>query len=157
MLFAKSISKSKNNSSRMSEYASRIRKLQQQMGIQGTKFDDDILDEQDLNQIQQDTDKDEIQHNNVRVVPKMIYCRYVPLKERAPDYDDVMDKSSQIIGTKDLARLSPREEIFSKPRFRSRKSYQHIASKKGTHRAGSKNESWTRHDGNIITYVNPGN
>ena len=57
----------------MSEYASRIRKLQQEMGIQGTKFDDDILDEQDLNQIQQDTDKDEIQHNNVRVVPKMIY------------------------------------------------------------------------------------
>jgi hypothetical protein len=26
-------------------------------------------------------------------------CRYVPLKERVPDYDDVTDKSSQINGT----------------------------------------------------------
>ena len=106
----------------MSEYASRIRKLQQEMGIQVTKFDSDIPEEQDLNQIQQDTDNDEIQHKNVRVAPKMINsCQYVPLNEREPDYDDVMDKSSQIIGTKDLARPGPREEIFSKPRLRRRR------------------------------------
>jgi hypothetical protein len=152
------ISRSQNNSDGMSEYASRIRKLQLEMGIQVTKFDDDILGELHLNQIQQDTDEDEIQHKNVRVAPKMINsCRYVPLKERAPDYDDVMDKSSQIIGTKDLARPSPREDIFYKPRIRSSKSCQHITSKMDTHRAGSKNTSWTRHDGNTITYVNPGN
>jgi len=30
-------------------------------------------------------------------------------------------------------------------------------SKKGTHRAGSKNTFWTRYNGNTITYVNPGN
>jgi hypothetical protein len=86
-------------------------------------------------------------------------CRYVPLKERVPDYDDVTDKSSQINGTKDLARPGPREEIFSKPRFRRRrrKSCQYIASKKGTHRATSKNTFWTRYDENTITYVNPGN
>ena len=51
------ISKSHDNSAGMSEYASRIRKLQQEMGIQVTKFDSDILEEEDLNQIQQDTTK----------------------------------------------------------------------------------------------------
>ena len=58
------ISKSQDKSAGMSEYASRIRKLQQEMGIQVTKFDSDILEEQDPNQIQQDTVKDEIQHKN---------------------------------------------------------------------------------------------
>jgi hypothetical protein len=42
------ISKSKNNSGGMSEYASRIRKLQQEIGIPVTQFDADILSEQDL-------------------------------------------------------------------------------------------------------------
>jgi hypothetical protein len=64
------ISKSKNNSGGMSEYARRIRKLQEEMGIQVTKFDSDILEEQHLNQIQQDTDEDEIQHKNVRGLQK---------------------------------------------------------------------------------------
>ena len=58
------ISKIQDNTAGMSEYASRIMKLQQGMGIQVTKFDSDILEEQDPNQIQQDTVKDEIQHKN---------------------------------------------------------------------------------------------
>ena len=86
-------------------------------------------------------------------------CRYVPLKERVPDYDDVTDKSSQINGTKDLARPSPKKEIFSKRGFRKRrrKSCQYIASKKGTHRATSQNTFWIRYHGNTISYVNAGN
>ena len=86
-------------------------------------------------------------------------CRYVPLKERVPDYDDVTDNSSQINGTKDLARPSPKKEIFSKRGFRKRrrKSCQYIASKKGTHRATSQNTFWIRYHGNTISYVNAGN
>jgi hypothetical protein len=83
-------------------------------------------------------------------------CRYVPLEERAPGYNDVTDKSSKIIG-KDLGSPSPREDIFSKPRFKSRKACQHIASKMDTHRAGSKNEFWTRQVGNTNWHANPGN
>ena len=59
------ISKSKSNSGGMSEYASRIRKLQQEMGIPVTQFDADILDEQDLEILDEDDVKQNESQNSV--------------------------------------------------------------------------------------------
>lgn len=44
------IARSKDDSDKMAEYASRIRKLQQEIGIPATDFDNDILPRQDTNE-----------------------------------------------------------------------------------------------------------
>ncbi len=124
-------------------YASRIRKLQLEMAIHTTRFDTNILEEQDLKQTRT---KNSCRYfpfkhrdKEVKLVPRAINsCLYLPIKEREPNYEKIMDDSHNEIGSKHITRPSPREAIFSKPRHKSEKSCQYIASKKYIDQAKNK-------------------
>lgn len=169
------ISKSKNNSGGMSEYVSRIRKLQQEIGIPVTQFDADILNEQDQDILDEDDVKQNESLNScsyvsskdrkesqtpyevIRIRRKNINsCRYRRRRLVTPDNEKMMDRSLEAIGSKDIAIPTPREELFSKPISKVEKSCQYIRPKKDGNDPRREIEPWTTDDEKFRLYVNPG-
>ena len=110
----------------MLEYASRIRKLQQEIGIPVKQFDADILNEQDLYQNQsrkscfyissKERDENQTTLKEVKMGRKTINsCTYRRPPDNSTDYEKMMDRSLEAIGSKHIAIPSPREELFSNP------------------------------------------
>ncbi len=129
------------------------------MGIQTTGFDTNILDEQDLKQTRTKNSCRYISFKHrdkeVKLVTRAINsCPYLPTGERDADYEKIMDDSYKEIGFKDIARPSPRKEIFSKSRYRSEKSCHYIASRKYVDQTEKK--PLTTDNANTRRYVNPG-
>jgi len=94
------IAHSDGNSARMSYYAATIRKLQRQMGIQVTKFDPGILEEQE--------DEDEYEEHGGESTDD------ITLDASTPDYDGIMDEAKKELNGERVPIRCPRAEIFAK-------------------------------------------
>jgi hypothetical protein len=95
------ISNSNGDIGRMSQYAYQITKLQRQLGIEVTKFDEGILDEQTLEEIEEELSS---------------YTREGGLgdaiEERSLDYDGMMDEAHKRLGCRYQVAPAPPERSF---------------------------------------------
>jgi hypothetical protein len=168
------ISKSKDNSDGMSEYASRIRKLQQEIGIPVTQFnadilneqDQDILDEDDVNQNEsqnscpyvssKERKENQTPYKVVKIRRRIINsCTYQRRRLVTPNNEKMMDRSLEA-SSKDIAFPTPREGLFSKPVSKGEKSCQYIRPKKDRYEPRRETEPWTTDDEKYRWHVNPG-
>jgi hypothetical protein len=160
----------------MSEYASRIRKLQKEMGIPVTQFNADILDEQDLEILDEDDvnqnesqnscpnvfskerDENQTPYKVVKIPTETINsCTYRRRRRLVtPDNEKMMDRSLEAIGSKNIAFPTPREELFSKPVPKGEKSCKCIRPKKHRDEPSREMEALTTDDEKFRWYVNPG-
>lgn len=147
------IARSRNDSDKMAEYASRIRKLRQEIGIQGTDFDE-IPGAQDPNETRANSCRF-VYSKNQNKAHTVNSCRYVRPKERIQNCDYKIVSSSNSISPRDLGRRSPGEDFFSKSRLET-ENFCHFSSKKDGNRSDRQTDPGATWKPTTQWYVNPG-
>ncbi len=102
------VAKDNGDRALMSKYAHSIRKMQADMGISETIFDDDLLSEDAIKQIEMQMNILNASYDAVRKNKVEEFNRELQQEERVPDYEAIMHDARNELPEAPL----PREEIF---------------------------------------------